>query len=96
MSIWDTKTEELEDLDVLVDEDSGVQIILYNDDVNTFDHVIHCLIKYCKHSPEQAEQCSMIVHYKGKCAVKHGSYTDLKPICQSLCDKGLSAIIEEA
>lgn len=96
MSIWDTKTEELEDLDVLVDEDSGVQIILYNDDVNTFDHVIHCLIKYCKHSPEQAEQCSMIVHYKGKCTVKHGSYTDLKPICQSLCDKGLSAVIEEA
>jgi ATP-dependent Clp protease adaptor protein ClpS len=96
MSFWDTKTEELEDLDVLVDEDSGVQIILYNDDVNTFDHVIHCLIKYCKHSPEQAEQCSMIVHYKGKCTVKHGSFTDLKPICQALCDKGLSAVIEEA
>ncbi len=96
MSFWDTKTEELEDLDVLVDEDSGVQIILYNDDVNTFDHVIHCLIKYCKHSPEQAEQCSLIVHYKGKCTVKHGSFADLKPICQTLCDKGLSAVIEEA
>ena len=96
MSFWNTKTEELEDLDVLVDEDSGVQIILYNDDVNTFDHVIHCLIKYCKHSPEQAEQCSLIVHYKGKCTVKHGSLIDLKPICQTLCDKGLSAVIEEA
>mgnify|MGYP000870252032 CR=1 FL=1 len=93
--LYDTKTEELEDLEVLVDEDSGVQIVLYNDDVNTFDHVIYCLIKYCKHTAEQAEQCSFIVHYKGKCVVKNGAFNDLKPICETLCEKGLSAIIEE-
>jgi ATP-dependent Clp protease adaptor protein ClpS len=69
-------------------------IVLYNDDVNTFDHVIECLISYCKHSLSQAEQCAMIVHYNGKCAVKTGSYDELKPICEALLENGLSAKIE--
>ena len=94
--IYSTKTEEFEELDVLVDTDAGSMIILYNDDVNTFDHVIHCLVKYCKHTSEQAEQCAMLVHYKGKCSVKNGSEIELMPICQALTNKGLSAVIEEA
>jgi ATP-dependent Clp protease adaptor protein ClpS len=70
------------------------EIILYNDDVNTFDHVINTLISVCDHSLEQAEQCSLIVHYKGKCGVKSGSYSELKPICTKLLQAGLSAEIE--
>ena len=69
------------------------EIILYNDDVNTFDHVIDTLIRVCDHSLEQAKQCSIIVHYKGKCSVKSGSYSDLKPRCTKLLDAGLSAEI---
>lgn len=94
--IWNTKTEELEEVDVLLDVDTGSAIILYNDDVNTFDHVIYCLMKYCKHTVEQAEQCATLVHYKGKCQVKTGSEVKLLPICRELTDKGLSAVIEEA
>ena len=94
--ILDTHTEQQELVEVLTDVDTGFVIILYNDDVNTFDHVITCLIKYCKHPPEQAEQCAMLVHFKGKCAVKSGSETELVPICSALTDKGLSAVLEEA
>jgi ATP-dependent Clp protease adaptor protein ClpS len=67
------------------------EIILYNDDVNTFDHVIDTLMRVCDHTLEQAKQCSIIVHYKGKCSVKSGSYSDLKPRCTKLLDAGLSA-----
>ena len=69
------------------------QIILYNDDINTFDHVIDILIKVCDHSATQAEQCALIVHYKGKCSVKSGSLSDLKPRCEKLLSAGLSAEI---
>ena len=69
------------------------QIILHNDDVNTFDHVIDTLMRVCDHTLEQAKQCSIIVHYKGKCSVKSGSYSDLKPRCTKLLDAGLSAEI---
>ena len=70
------------------------EIILYNDDVNTFDHVINTLISVCDHTLEQAEQCSLIVHYKGKCGVKSGSYSELKPMCTKLLQAVLSAEIE--
>jgi len=70
------------------------EIILYNDDINTFDHVINTLISVCDHTLEQAEQCSLIVHYKGKCGVKSGSYSELKPMCTKLLQAGLSAEIE--
>lgn len=69
------------------------EIIVYNDDVNTFEHVINTLVKVCDHTAEQAEQCSLIIHYKGKCSVKSGSYSDLKTMCSKLLDKGLSAEI---
>jgi len=77
-----------------VEEQPEKAVILYNDDVNTFDFVIDCLIEICKHEPEQAEQCSIIVHYKGKCDVKHGTYEKLVPICSALLDRGLTAEIE--
>lgn len=81
--------------EVLVEEDVQKQneIVLYNDDVNTFDHVIETLVQVCDHTPEQAEQCSIIVHYKGKCTVKTGPYEELKPRCSLLLDAGLSAEI---
>ncbi len=69
------------------------EIVLYNDDVNTFDHVIETLIYACEHTPEQAEQCSLLVHYKGKCTVKTGPYNELKPRCSKLLEAGLSAEI---
>jgi ATP-dependent Clp protease adaptor protein ClpS len=69
-------------------------LILYNDDHNTFDFVIEALIEICKHEALQAEQCTYIVHYNGKCAVKNGSYTELNPMRVALCDRGLSAVIE--
>lgn len=69
------------------------EIILYNDDVNTFDHVIDTLISVCNHSSEQAEQCAMLVHYTGKCTVKTGEFKKLKPECLRLLDAGLSAEI---
>lgn len=83
-----------EDISVAELEDKENQIVLFNDDVNTFDHVINTLIYACEHSPEQAEQCSLIVHYKGKCTVKTGSYDDLKPRCSMLLEAGLSAEIQ--
>ena len=67
------------------------QIVLHNDDVNTFDHVIRCLIRICDQTPEQAEQCAYIVHYHGKCVVKTGAFEDLKPRCLLLLEEGLSA-----
>jgi len=78
---------------VMTDSEHENEIILYNDDVNTFEHVIKTLIKVCDHSAEQAEQCSLIVHYKGKCGVKSGSISDLKPRCAKLIQAGLSAEI---
>ncbi|RAR70110.1 ATP-dependent Clp protease adaptor ClpS [Flavobacterium aciduliphilum] len=69
------------------------EIILYNDDVNTFDHVIETLIRVCKHDELQAEQCAILVHYTGKCGVKTGSYEELKPQCTQLLEAGLSAEI---
>ena len=70
------------------------EIVVYNDDVNTFDHVIESLVDVCKHQLLQAEQCATLVHYKGKCVVKNGEYEALEPLCTALLDRGLSAKIE--
>lgn len=82
-----------EDIDVIEKEVNEHYIVLYNDDVNTFDHVIDMLVYACDHTPEQAEQCSLIVHYKGKCTVKTGEYDDLKQRCSKLLQADLSAEI---
>jgi len=81
--------------EVLVEEQIGInnEIVLYNDDVNTFDHVIDTLIRVCQNTSEQAEQCAILVHYKGKCTVKTGSFDELKPKCTQLLEAGLSAEI---
>ena len=83
----------LESIDVLEQLIKEYEIVLYNDDVNSFDFVIDALIDVCEHDPIQAEQCTMLVHYKGKCAVKTGSYEELKPKCSKLLELGLSAEI---
>jgi ATP-dependent Clp protease adaptor protein ClpS len=95
LKIFKMSTIEKVQEDVLVEELVGVnnEIVLYNDDVNTFDHVIDTLMRVCEHSAEQAEQCAILVHYKGKCTVKTGSYDELKPQCSSLLSAGLSAEI---
>ena len=88
-------TKEKVSEELLLDEETVKhnEIVLFNDEVNTFEHVIHTLIDACEHTPEQAEQCSLIVHYKGKCTVKTGEYKDLEPRCSKLLQAGLSAEI---
>ena len=88
-----TKRKIQEDIDVCEKEINQNEIVLFNDDVNTFDHVIDSLIEIYDHTLEQAEQCALLVHYKGKCTVKTGEYNDLKPRCTRLLTKGLSAEI---
>ena len=86
-----TKEERLEEVAVLEQEANQHEIVLYNDDVNTFDFVINSLIQVCDHTTEQAEQCTYLVHFKGKCTVKTGELNDLKPRCSKLLQLGLSA-----
>ena len=88
-------TKEKHSVELLLQEEvlNQNEIVLFNDDVNTFDHVIDTLIDVCEHTPEQAEQCSLIVHYNGKCTVKTGEYKDLEPRCSRLLQAGLSAEI---
>lgn len=90
------EVEEEAKIDSLVKDlvEPNKAIVLYNDDVNSFLHVITCLMLYCEHDKHQAEQCALIVHHNGKCAVKGGSYEKLKPICEALLDQKLSAKIE--
>ncbi len=84
--------------DVLVETEevqtADKQIILYNDEFNTFEFVIESLIKVCKHDTIQAEQCTFLVHYKGRCSVKKGSFEELEPLCTALLERGLTAEIE--
>jgi len=75
------------------DLSKSFEIILFNDDVNTFDYVINKLVTICGQTMEQAEQCTYIVHYSGKCSVKTGTFDELKPICLKLLDSGLTAEI---
>lgn len=96
MSVQHSFTWETLENEVLLEEQQGEisEVIVYNDDVNTFDWVIECFVEICKHSQEQAEQLSYIVHFKGKASVKVGSLSELRPIKDALCERGLSAVIE--
>lgn len=85
---------EAEETEVLTEKAVTYSIIVWNDEVNTFDWVIETLIDVCGHTHEQAEQCAFIIHYKGKYAVKHGSYEELKPKCDAITDRGIAATIE--
>ncbi|MDP2089063.1 MAG: ATP-dependent Clp protease adaptor ClpS [Flavobacteriaceae bacterium] len=88
-----TKRKEQESIAVLEELELQHELVLFNDDVNTFDFVIDSLISICEHTDEQAHQCALIVHYKGKCTVKTGELSDLKPRCSKLLELGLSAEI---
>jgi len=86
---------EEEEVDVLQKVSSSDQneLVVFNDDINTFEHVAETLVNVCKHSVEQAEQCTWIIHFRGKCTVKLGSLDELQPMRQTICDKGISAEI---
>jgi ATP-dependent Clp protease adaptor protein ClpS len=88
-----TETEELLLEETVVVEEK--KLVLFNDEVNSFDFVINSLIEVCRHETLQAEQCTLIVHYNGKCAVKNGSWEKLEPMCTALLDRGLTAEIQE-
>ena len=89
---FNIETQEEVEVDVKLNEDWS--LVVYNDDHNTFDHVIEMLVKICGHSVLQAEQCAMIVHFKGKCTVKSGAYDKLEPLCTSLLEADITAEIE--
>lgn len=77
-------------LDEVVDTDVHT-LMVFNDEVNSFDYVINTLIEVCEHTPEQAEQCTLLIHYKGKCSVKNGSWEELVPMRNEICRRGISA-----
>ena len=87
--------QEESQVDVLeaIETTDVMDLIVFNDDVNTFEHVIDTLIRVCKHSKEQAEQCTLLIHFKGKCAVKSGSLDFLKPLREAICEAGIDARI---
>jgi ATP-dependent Clp protease adaptor protein ClpS len=89
-----TLTKILEETEVLTANDELCSLIVWNDEVNTFEWVIETLIEVCGHSEQQAEQCSMIIHTKGKYAVQHGSYDVLKPQCDAITERGINATID--
>ena len=90
---WSLEEELLEE--TLIDDsiDDGRGLVVFNDEFNTFDHVINTLIKVCKHDPMQAEQCTYIIHFNGKCEVKKGTYDYLKPMREGIVDAGIKAAI---
>jgi ATP-dependent Clp protease adaptor protein ClpS len=90
----DIETDQKEETDVLTIQEDLCNLIVWNDEVNTFEWVIETLMEVCGHSHEQAEQCSYIIHFMGKYAVKQGSYEDLKPQCDAITERGINATIE--
>jgi ATP-dependent Clp protease adaptor protein ClpS len=90
----DVRPFEEEDVDVLIEEETPYHLIVWNDEVNTFEWVIETLVEVCNHSYEQAEQCAYIIHFRGKYAVKHGNYDDLKPQCDAITERGIGATVE--
>lgn len=94
VTTWTKPAEEVEhDVDLLVEEIDTRDLVVFNDDFNTFEHVIQTLIRICKHTPEQAEQCTWLIHYKGKCAVKSGVLEELRPMKDGICEAGIDARI---
>ena len=89
------ETEVLEFTDVATVEVTVYKLVVFNDDINTFDHVISTLCNVCGHSPEQAEQCATIIHYKGKCVVKTGDWEKMAGMRQQICRAGILAEVME-
>ncbi|HEX5652153.1 MAG TPA: ATP-dependent Clp protease adaptor ClpS [Chitinophagaceae bacterium] len=90
----DIMTDSREDTDVLTGYEEPCSLIVWNDEVNTFQWVIETLMEICGHNYEQAEQCSYIIHFQGKYAVKQGSFDELKPMCEAITDRGIGATVE--
>jgi len=90
----DTSTKQWEENDVLTSVEEPCNLIVWNDEVNTFEWVIDTLMEICGHSHEQAEQCAYIIHFQGKYAVKNGSFDELKPKCDAITDRGIGATVE--
>lgn len=90
----DILTESREETDLLTLQEETCKLIVWNDEVNTFEWVIETLMDICGHTQEQAEQCAFIIHFQGKYAVKNGSYEDLKPQCDAITERGINATIE--
>lgn len=90
----DILTDVSEETAILTEEDESCHLVVWNDEVNTFEWVIDTLMEVCGHAREQAEQCAYFIHYKGKYAVKHGSYDLLKPQCDAITERGISATVE--
>ena len=80
--------------DLLTSLEETCSLIVWNDEVNTFEWVIETLVEVCGHSYEQAEQCAYIIHHQGKYAVKQGSYDELKPQCDAITERGINATVE--
>ena len=89
-----TSPEQVVDTEVLTTMEDICNLVVWNDEVNTFQWVIETLVDVCGHSEVQAEQCAYLIHYKGKYAVKQGSYDDLKPQCDAITDRGINATVE--
>jgi ATP-dependent Clp protease adaptor protein ClpS len=85
--------EELVDVLEAIETVEISDLVVFNDDVNTFQHVIDTLMRVCRHTAEQAEQCTLLIHYKGKCAVKSGSFDFLRPMQEAICEAGIDARI---
>lgn len=84
-------TDVLEYQQTIIEEKKVSKLVVFNDDINTFDHVIRTLMEVCHHDALRAEQCTLIIHYKGKCTVESGEYEELVPMRQAICDRGISA-----
>jgi ATP-dependent Clp protease adaptor protein ClpS len=94
MSKEQPQIERDEEVDVLDEVGQTCSLIVWNDNINTFEWVIETLVEICSHTYEQAEQCAMIIHHQGKYAVKNGTYDFLKPMCDAITDRGIGATIE--
>ena len=90
----DTDVDQLELIDVEVETQEPFHLVVWNDEVNTFEWVIETLMDVCKHSAEQAEQCAYLIHFRGKYSVKEGDFDKLKPMCNAITERGIGATIE--
>ena len=89
-----TQSDAFEETDVLTLTEDPCHLVVWNDEVNTFEWVIETLMEVCGHAQEQAEQCAYIIHFQGKYAVKNGNYDSLKPYCDAITERGINATIE--
>jgi ATP-dependent Clp protease adaptor protein ClpS len=94
MALANPHKQEQPEVDVLEEVSDPFCLIVWNDEVNTFEWVIETLVDVCGHTTEQAEQCAWLIHHTGKYAVKHGSYDFLRPMCDEITDRGIGATVE--